>query len=160
MIEFGIKTNPDFLRQLAADARANGHTATAQDLDVAAHDLKELREHAERLERSLESTSSLNSSLTSEINSLRTQRDETASALLAVFRPELEKMVNNVMDEWCRPLELLRERLEELLDEDTRDDDKAEDICREVRDMIAEDIRREVRDMIADGEIIVSLDVS
>ena len=98
--------------------------------------------------------------MTSEINSLRTQRDETASALLAVFRPELEKMVNNVMDEWCRPLELLRERLEELLDEDTRDDDKAEDICREVRDMIAEDIRREVRDMIADGEIIVSLDVS
>lgn len=153
MIEFGIKTNPDFLRQLAADARANGHTETAQDLDVAAHDLKELREHAERLERSLESTSSLNSSLTCEINTLRIQRDETASALLAAFRPELENMANGLLDEWLRPLEILRERLEALEEMvgaglSANDDDKAEDI------------RREVRDMIADGEIIVSIDVS
>jgi predicted nucleic acid-binding Zn-ribbon protein len=149
MIE--IKTNPDFLSQLAADARANGHTETAQDLDVAAHDLKELREHADRLERTLASTSSINSSLTSELNSIRAQRDETAAALLAAFRPELERMVNGMMEEWSRPLEILRGRLEELIDEsdeDTSDEDKAEDI------------RREVRDMIADGEIIVSIDVA
>lgn len=132
MIE--LKTNPDFLHRLAQDTRESGITETAEDLDGAAHDIKNLRDYAEQLERSI-------NQMSGEINSIRTQRDEAAAALLAIFRPELEKMVDELL-EYNRPLEDLRERVERLED----DDDKADDI------------RREVRDMIADGEITVTID--
>ena len=132
MIE--LKTNPDFLHTLAADTREAGREETAKDLDSAAHDIKNLRDYAERLEWNV-------NQMSGEINSIRTQRDEAAAALLAIIRPELEKMVDELL-EYNRPLEDLRERVERLED----DDDKADDI------------RREVRDMIADGEITVTID--
>lgn len=132
MIE--LKTNPDYLHRLAADHRDDGRTQTAADIDSAAHDIKNLRDYAERIERSV-------NQLSAEINSIRTQRDEAAAALLAIFRPELEKMIDEAVEQ-CRPLEDLRDRVERLED----DDDKADDI------------RREVRDMIADGEITVTID--
>jgi len=132
MIE--LKTNPDFLHTLAADTREAGREETAKDLDSAAHDIKNLRDYAERLEWNV-------GQMSGEINSIRTQRDEAAAALLAIIRPELEKLVDELL-EYNRPMEDLRERVERLED----DDDKADDI------------RREVRDMIADGEITVTID--
>ena len=132
MIE--LKTNPDFLHTLAADTREAGREETAKDLDSAAHDIKNLRDYAERLEWNV-------NQMSGEINSIRTQRDEAAAALLAIIRPELEKLVDELL-EYNRPMEDLRERDERLED----DDDKADDI------------RREVRDMIADGEITVTID--
>lgn len=129
-----LKTNPDYLHTLAADTREAGREETAKDLDGAAHDIKNLRDYAESLERSI-------NQMSGEINSIRTQRDDAARALLAIFRPELERMVDELL-EYNRPLEDLRERVERLED----DDDKADDI------------RREVRDMIADGEIVVTID--
>lgn len=131
-----LKTNPDYLHTLAADTREAGREETAKDLDGAAHDIKNLRDYAEQLERSI-------NQMSGEITSIRTQRDDAARALLAIFRPELEKMVDELL-EYNRPLEDLRERVERLED----DDDKADDI------------RREVRDMITDGEIIVNIDVA
>jgi uncharacterized coiled-coil DUF342 family protein len=134
MIE--LKTNPDFLHTLAADTREAGREETAKDLDSAAHDIKNLRDYAERLEWNVHQMSS-------EINSIRTQRDEAAAALLAIFRPELEKMIDDAL-EYCRPFENLRERVEQL---------------EEVEQIEGDDIRREVRNMIQDGEIIVNIDV-
>lgn len=134
MIE--LKTNPDFLHTLAADTRDAGQTETAADIDRAAHDIKNLRDYAERIERSV-------NQMSGEIQSIRTQRDEAAAALLAIFRPELERMIDAAVEQ-CRPIDDLRDRVERLED----DDDKADDI------------RREVRDMIADGDIIVSIDHS
>ena len=134
MIE--LKTNPDFLHTLAADTREAGREETAKDLDSAAHDIKNLRDYAERLEWNV-------GQMSGEINSIRTQRDEAAAALLAIIRPELEKMVDELL-EYNRPLEDLRERVERLED----DDDKADTI------------RTEVREMIQDGEIVVSIDIS
>jgi hypothetical protein len=120
-----IKSNTDYLHRLAHDTRESGHTETAEDLDGAAHDIKNLRDYAERLEWNVHQMSG-------EINSIRTQRDAAAAALLAIFRPELEKMIDDAL-EYCRPLESLRER---------------------------DDIRREVRDMINDGEIVVNIDIN
>lgn len=133
MIE--LKTNPDYLHKLAADTREAGREETAKDLDSAAHDIKNLRDYAERIERSV-------NQMSGEIQSIRTQRDEAAAALLAIFRPELEKMIDDAL-EYCRPFENLRERVEQLEDAEQIEGD---------------DIRREVRDMIADGEITVTID--
>ena len=134
MIE--LKSNPDHLHALAADYREAEREETAKDLDSAAHDIKNLRDYAERVENTV-------AQMSREINSIRTQRDEAAAALLAIFRPELERMIDAAVEQ-CRPIDDLRDRVERLED----DDDKADDI------------RREVREMIADGDIIVSIDHS
>ena len=133
MIE--LKTNPDHLHAIASNVRLTDQTDLAHDLDAAAHDLKNLRDYAERIERSV-------NQMSGEIQSIRTQRDEAAAALLAIFRPELEKMIDDAL-EYCRPFENLRERVEQLEDAEQIEGD---------------DIRREVRDMIADGEITVTID--
>ena len=134
MIE--LKTNPDHLHAIASNVRLTDQTDLAHDLDAAAHDLKNLRDYAERIERSV-------NQMSGEIQSIRTQRDEAAAALLAIFRPELERMIDAAVEQ-CRPIDDLRDRVERLED----DNDKADDI------------RREVREMIADGDIIVSIDHS
>jgi predicted nucleic acid-binding Zn-ribbon protein len=131
-----LKTNPDHLHAIASNVRLTDQTDLAHDLDAAAHDIKNLRDYAERIERSV-------NQMSGEIQSIRTQRDDAARALLAIFRPELEKMVDELL-EYNRPLEDLRERVERL----ENDDDKADDI------------RREVREMIQDGDIVVNIDIS
>jgi len=129
MIE--LYTNPDQLINLSDNGEATG-----KDVRMAAHDIKNLRAYAERIERSV-------NQMSGEIQSIRTQRDEAAAALLAIFRPELERMIDAAVEQ-CRPIDDLRDRVERLED----DNDKADDI------------RREVREMIADGDIIVSIDHS
>ena len=135
MIE--LRTNTDFLDRLAAEETQAGRDGNGTDIKAAALDHRNLQEYAERLESNIQKMSG-------EIQSIRTQRDEAAAALLAIFRPELERMIVDFVDAavgQCRPLEDLRERVERLED----DDDKANDI------------REEVRDMIRDGELVVEL---
>ena len=132
MIE--LKTNPDYLTRLASDTIEAGRDQTGADINAAAHDLKNLRDYAEGLERNTQLMSG-------EIQSIRTQRDEAAAALLAIIRPEMERMIDEAVEQ-CRPLEDLRERVERLEND------------------LGDDIRREVRDMIQDGEIVVSVDLA
>ena len=134
MIE--LKTNPDHLHAIASNVRLTDQTDLAHDLDAAAHDIKNLRDYAERIERSV-------NQMSGEIQSIRTQRDEAAAALLAIFRPELERMIDEAVEQ-CRPIDDLRDRVERLEESGVEGDD----------------IRREVREMIADGDIIVTLDHS
>jgi phage shock protein A len=134
MIE--LKTNPDHLHAIASNVRLTDQTDLAHDLDAAAHDLKNLRDYAERIERSV-------NQMSGEIQSIRTQRDEAAAALLAIIRPELERMIDDAVEQ-CRPLEDLRDRVERLEGDHTGDDE----------------IRDTVRDMIRDGDIIVNIDIS
>lgn len=134
MIE--LKTNPDHLHAIASNVRLTDQTDLAHDLDAAAHDMKNLRDYAERIERSV-------NQMSGEIQSIRTQRDEAAAALLAIIRPELERMIDDAVEQ-CRPLEDLRDRVERLEGDHTGDDE----------------IRDTVRDMIRDGDIIVNIDIS
>ena len=131
MIE--LNTDTDFLIKLSDDMESS---ETARDVRLAAHDIKNLRDYAESLERSI-------NQMSGQINSIRTQRDEAAAALLAIFRPELEKMIDDAL-EYCRPLEDLRDRVERLEGDQTG----------------YVEIRDTVRDMIRDGDIIVSIDHS
>ena len=117
MIE--LKSNPDYLHTLAADTREAGRNETAKDLDNAAHDIKNLRDYAENLENSVNQTSR-------EINSIRTQRDAAAAALLAIFRPELETMVqslvNEQLDDMRGDIEDMKEKCEDIPNEDDIND--------------------------------------
>ena len=131
MIE--LNTDTDFLIKLSDDMEGS---ETARDVRMAAHDIKNLRDYAESLERSI-------NQMSGQINSIRTQRDEAAAALLAIFRPELERMIDDAVEQ-CRPLEDLRDRVERLEGDQTG----------------YVEIRDTVRDMIRDGDIIVSIDHS
>jgi len=129
MIE--LKTNPDYLTRLASDTIEAGRDQTGADINAAAHDIKNLRDYAEGLERNTQQMSG-------EIQSIRTQRDEAAAALLAIIRPELERMVQDLP-----ALSDLSDRLDHLEDNEGN----------------ADTIRDEVRDMIRDGDITVTVDV-
>ena len=136
MIE--LKTNPDHLHAIASNVRLTDQTDLAHDLDAAAHDMKNLRDYAERIERSTQQMSG-------EIQSIRTQRDEAAAALLAIIRPELQKMIEQELE---TAIDDLKDRMSDLDDRLERVEDPA-DI-----------IRDEVRDMVRDGEIVVSVDLA
>ena len=78
-----------------------------------------------------------------ELASIRAQRDAAAAAMLAVLRPELERMVETLVVHGGT-VENIRERVEDL-EVETRD--------------LSLSIRQEVREMILDGDISISLDV-
>ena len=130
MIE--LKTNPDHLHAIASNVRLTDQNDLGHDLDAAAHDLKNLRDYAEGLERNTHQMSG-------EIQSIRTQRDEAAAALLAIIRPELERMVQDLP-----AFSDLSDRLDHLEDNEGN----------------ADTIRDEVRDMVRDGEIVVTVDLA
>jgi len=137
MIE--LKTNPDTLHAMATEVMADRIKA---DVLNAAHDLKNLRDYAEGLESNTHRMSA-------EIQSIRTQRDEAAAALLAIIRPELQKMIEQEL-EGATALTDLNDRVTEIDDRlDLLADDEGN----------ADTIRDEVRDMIRDGDITVTVDV-
>ena len=131
MIE--LKTSPDTLHRLASDLSIGGHDA-GPDVNNAAHDIKNLCDYGERLERSTHQMSA-------EIQSIRTQRDEAAAALLTIFKPELEKMIDAAVND-CRALSDIRDRLDELEDPGN----------------LTDTVRSEVKDMIRDGDITITID--
>lgn len=138
MIE--LKTNPDYLTRLASDTIEAGRDQTGADINAAAHDIKNLRDYAEGLERNTQQMSG-------EIQSIRTQRDEAAAALLAIIRPELQKMIEQEL-EGAVVVENLNDRVSDLDDRLERLEDPADTI------------RDEVRDMVRDGEIVVTVDLA
>ena len=84
MIE--LKTNPDYLDQLAADHILDGRDATGGDLKAAALDHKNLREYAERLERNV-------SEMSAELQSYKTANDELAANLFDLMRDRIDRHI-------------------------------------------------------------------
>jgi hypothetical protein len=82
MIE--LKTNPDYLDQLAADHILDGRDATGGDLKAAALDHKNLREYAERLESSIQKMSA-------EIQTHAEQRQQLADVLFDLMRDRIDR---------------------------------------------------------------------
>ena len=85
-----------------------------------------------------------------ELASIRSQRDDAAAAMLAVLRPELERMVETIVGTGAT-YENLETRLENL-------ETRVANLEVETSDLSLA-IRQEVREMIADGDITVSVDV-
>lgn len=143
MIE--LRTNPDQLINLSD----NGET-TGKDVRNAAHDLKNLRDYSEQLERSV-------NQLSREIASIRDQRETAANALLAIFRPELEEMIDAAFRD-SRAVFELTSQVEHLEVEHSDIVDRLDAL--EVDDLDDTKTRDAVKDMIRDGDIIVTIDHS
>jgi len=111
-----LKTYPEALDGLALMTEDK---TDAETIYKAAHDHQKLREYAEELERSV-------NQLSGEVNSIRTQRDAAAAALLAIFRPELETMVqslvNEQLDDMRGDIEDMKERVDDIPNEDDIND--------------------------------------
>lgn len=138
MIE--LRTNPDFLHKLASDTRNADRPETAKDIDNAAHDIKNLRDYAYTLEKTTNATSAeiqqwkdkaaqyegMAEARESNYNAVCEQRDAAAAALLAILRPELEGMVNRLMDERLEDMqgdiEDMKDRVQDIPNEDDIND--------------------------------------
>ena len=109
MIE--LKTNPDYLDQLAADHILDGRDATGSDLKAAALDHKNLQEYAERLELNIQKMSA-------EIQAAAEQRQQLADVLFDLMRDRIGRHIDRTLA-------------------DRTDDDPTDDKIREtVKDMI------------------------
>ena len=115
-----LKTYPEALDGLALMTEDKND---AETIYKAAHDHQKLREYAEELERSV-------NQLSGEVNSIRTQRDAAADALLAIIRPELETMVSKFVNEHIEALEADIDDLKTQC-EDIPNDDQITDSIRE-----------------------------
>ena len=82
MIE--LKTNVEYLDQLAADHILDGRDATDSDLKAAALDHKNLQEYAERLESSIQKMSA-------EIQTHAEQRQQLADVLFDLMRDRIDR---------------------------------------------------------------------
>ncbi len=142
MIE--LRTNPDYLHSLAADTREAGRDETAKDLDNAAHDIKNLRDYVWTLEKTTHETSAeiqgwkdkaaeyerMAEAREQNYNAVCEQRETAAAALLAIIRPELETMVNKLVNEHVETLEADIDDLKTQC-EDIPNDDQITDSIRE-----------------------------
>lgn len=120
MIE--LKTNVEYLDQLAADHIQDGRDATGSDLKAAALDHKNLQEYAQRLERNV-------SEMSAEIQSFINQREQLADALFDLIQHRIGQHIDRT-----------------LADREDDNDDATDDKIRQtVKDMIRDgDISVEV----------------
>lgn len=148
-----LKTNPDNLHKYADDiTRAiegmgphnAAETEKAQTIHNAAHDIKNLRDYVWTLEKTINETSAEIQSWKDKAAEMETraeareenynavcaQRDAAAAALLAIIRPELETMVNKLVNEHVETLEADIDDLKTQC-EDIPNDDQISDSIRE-----------------------------
>ena len=120
MIE--LKTNVEYLDQLAADHIQDGRDATGSDLKAAALDHKNLQEYAQRLERNV-------SEMSAEIQSFINQREQLADVLFDLMQHRIGHHIDRM-----------------LADREDDNDDATDDKIRQtVKDMIRDgDISVEV----------------
>jgi len=133
MIE--LKTNVEYLDQLAADHIQDGRDATGSDLKAAALDHKNLQEYAERLELNIQKMSA-------EIQAAAEQRQQLADVLFDLMRDRIGHHIDRT-----------------LADREDDTDDATDDKIREtVKDMIRDgDITVEVA--YSNVELELSIDV-
>ena len=145
MIE--LKTNVEYLDQLAADHIQDGRDATGSDLKAAALDHKNLQEYAERLERNVQQLSAEIAEKSRVLGNAETAMEQMQDAIIAVVGGAIDARIRhhlelNRVDDLRDELDALAERVETLEGSDANSDD----------------IREEVREMIRDGEIVVNID--
>ncbi len=153
MIE--LRTNPDYLHSLAADTREAGRDETAKDLDNAAHDIKNLRDYGWTLEKTMNETSAeiqrwkdkaaemetRAEAREENYNAVCAQRDAAAHALLAIFRPELDAMINDAVQS------VIGDRLDDMQGDINDMQDKVDDIPNEddINDAVREFMQYEAK---------------
>ena len=155
-----LYTNPDELIALS-DATPTPHDGIpAKTIRMAAHDIKNLRDYAERLERNIYK-------IDCELNTLKTAPVDLGSVINEAINGHC-RLLNNQLATMETRLETVEDFKKGILAEELDTDsisglesfvdgriEKAS--CGNDRD---DETRDTVRDMIRDGEIIVTVDVS
>lgn len=135
MIE--LKTDTDFLIKLSDDMEGS---ETARDIRMAAHDIKNLRDYGWTLEKTINETSAeiqrwkdkaaeyerMAEAREQNYNAVCEQRETAAAGLLAILRPELERMVADFVGQHLNDLqgdiEDMKERVDDIPNEDDIND--------------------------------------
>ena len=135
------EVTPEYLRKLASDLRSfDSSSEVALDVDAAARNLEHLKDYAARLERKVENREEELAQISGKLDQLSAARQ----TVIDMFKPELQELIREVMNESPR----LNAELQELIRE----------VVNESPGLDSDDIRQEVRNMILDGDITVSLD--
>ena len=156
-----LRTDQDFLEQLAADHFDDGRGSTAADIRAAADDIRNLRDYATNLEREIKRASSdivvaNNEKELAKVNydDLKLLQTKGADFLFNLIISDIKRLV----------LKEVKDQLELELDYTIPSlEDRIESLETDVSDLNSKDanedqIKDTVKEMITDGDIIVSID--
>jgi len=155
MIE--LRTDQDFLEQLAADHFDDGRGSTASDIRAAADDIRNLRDYATNLEREIKRASSdmvlaNNDKERANVNysDLVAKQTQGAGFLFDLIKSDIERLILKQIElELDHSISGLEDRIDNL-ETDVGDLNSKEANEDQIKDT--------VKEMITDGDIIVSID--
>ena len=155
MIE--LRTDQDFLEQLAADHFDDGRGSTASDIRAAADDIRNLRDYATNLEREIKRASSdmvlaNNDKERANVNysDLVAKQTQGAGFLFDLIKSDIERLILKQIElELDHSFSGLEDRIDSL-ETDVGDLNSKEANEDQIKDT--------VKEMITDGDIIVSID--
>jgi len=159
MIE--LRTDQDFLEQLASDHFDSGRGATAADIRAAADDIRNLRDYATNLEREIKRASSdivvaNNDKELVKVNysDLVAKQTQGADFLFNLIKSDIERLI----------LKEVKSQIELELDYSISDlGDRIDSLETDVSDLNSKEadedqIKDTVKEMIRDGDITVNID--
>ncbi len=159
MIE--LRTDQDFLEQLASDHFDSGRGATAADIRAAADDIRNLRDYATNLEREIKRASSdivvaNNDKELVKVNysDLVAKQTQGADFLFNLIKSDIERLI----------LKEVKSQIELELDYSISDlGDRIDSLETDVGDLNSQEadadkIKDTVKEMISDGDITVNID--
>lgn len=159
MIE--LRTDQDFLEQLAADHFDDGRGSTASDIRAAADDIRNLRDYATNLEREIKRASSdivvaNNDKELAKVNysDLVAKQTQGAGFLFDLIKSDVERLIlkevkSQIELELDYSISCLEDRIESL-------ETDVSDLNSQEAD--ADKIKDTVKEMIQDGDITVNID--
>ena len=154
-----LRTDQDFLEQLAADHFDDGRGSTAADIRAAADDIRNLRDYATNLEREIKRASSdivtaNNDKELAKVNysDLVAKQTQGADFLFNLIKSDIERLILNEVKsqielELDYSISCLEDRIESL-----------ESDVADLNEGGADEIKDTVKEMIRDGDITVNLD--
>jgi len=156
-----LRTDQDFLEQLAADHFDDGRGSTAADIRAAADDIRNLRDYATNLEREIKRASSdivvaNNDKELVKVNysDLVAKQTQGADFLFNLIKSDIERLI----------LKEVKSQIELELDYSISDlGDRIDSLETDVSDLNSKEadedqIKDTVKEMIRDGDITVNID--
>jgi len=145
-----LRTDQDFLEQLASDHFDSGRGATAADIRAAADDIRNLRDYATNLEREIKRASS---------DIVEAKQTQAADFLFNLIKAQVvllvEKEVNSqIQSEVDYTICTIEDRIDSL-ETDVAD---LNENGRSFDDPKTDEIKDTVKEMIRDGDITVNID--
>ena len=145
-----LRTDQDFLEQLASDHFDSGRGATAADIRAAADDIRNLRDYATNLEREIKRASS---------DIVEARQTQAADFLFNLIKAQVvllveEEVNSQIQSEVDYTICTIEDRIDSL-ETDVAD---LNENGRSFDDPKTDEIKDTVKEMIRDGDITVNID--